>query len=81
MFLEVMIEDVNGGEVDQDELNQWVDQYGLTMPVISDPSSSTMWSFASGSVGLPYTVLLDKGAVVVSANHPTEADIDQLLGN
>ena len=82
MFLEVMIEDNNGGTVDQDELNEWVDTYGLTMPVISDPGSTTMWSYANGgSVGLPYMVLLDRGAVVEEIGNPQISDLDALLGD
>lgn len=82
MFVEVMIEDVDGGEMDQDELNQWVDTYGLTLPVVSDPGSTTMWSYLGGrgTVDLPAPVLIDRGAVVASTNYPTDADIDALIG-
>lgn len=83
MFLEIMIEDNNGGDVDQDELNEWADTYGLTMPVISDPGSATMWSYASGqgSVGLPFIVLVDQGAVVKEIGYPQVSDLDALLAD
>ncbi len=82
MILEIMIEDNSGGDVDQEELNVWADQYGLTMPVISDPGSSTMYSYATGgSVYLPFTVLVDKGAVVKKIDNVDISDLDALLGN
>ena len=81
IFLEVMIEDENYQPCDLEDLQRWTNQYHLTMPVLSDPNSSTMWSFASGqgSVGLPYTILIDHGAVIESTNYPTTADLDALL--
>jgi hypothetical protein len=76
-----MIEDMNSGEVDQDELNQWDDQYGLSMPTLTDPGSATMWSYANGgSVGLPYTMVIDRGGVIVKTATAEDGDIDQLLG-
>ena len=76
-----MIEDGQSQPVELDELQQWADQYNLTMPVLSDPQSQTMWAFASGqgSVGLPYTILIDHGSVVENKNYPTTADLDALI--
>lgn len=82
MFLEVMIEDNNGGDVDQAELNEWADRYGLTMPVISDPGSNTMYSYATGgTVYLPFIVLLDKGVVVKEIGDAGISDLDALLAD
>lgn len=79
MILEILIEDEGGGEVDQEEAVGWAEQYGLTMPVLSDPGSATLYSFATGSIGLPYTVLIDRGVVVASTNYPNTGDMDELL--
>lgn len=79
MFLEIIIEDQDGGEADLTELQSWADTYGLTMPVLSDPGSSVLYSFASGSIGLPFTVLIDRGVVVADANYPSTGDMDALL--
>ena len=49
------------------------------MPVLSDPGSSTLYSYATGGVGLPYVVLLDRGAVVELSSGATTRDFDRLL--
>jgi hypothetical protein len=78
MILEIMTEDSAGGTVEEAELVEWADTYGLTMPVVSDPNSSVMWSFATGgSVGLPYTVLIDQGMVVETVGG---GSIDEAVG-
>jgi hypothetical protein len=79
MVLEIIIEDEQGNAPDQDDLVSWADQFGLTMPVLADPGSSTLYSFATGSIGLPYTVLLDRGVVVESTNYPSSSDALSLL--
>jgi len=81
MFLEVMIEDADYNEPTVEVLQDWSDQYGLTMPVLSDAGEAGLYSFATGSIGLPFTVLLDKGAVVVDANSPSVSKMDELLDN
>lgn len=51
----------------QGDLEDWADRYGLTMPVLSDRNSELMWQYAAdagGSVGLPFTVVLDRGVVI-----------------
>jgi hypothetical protein len=65
MVMNVIIEDLYGNPVDQAGLQDWADEFGLTMPVVSDPSGSYMWSHVEGgSVGLPYAILLDRGVVI-----------------
>lgn len=80
MVLEIMIEDNSSGRVDEAELVQWADNYGLTMPVLSDPNGGTMWSYAGGgSIGLPFTLLMDRGVIIADATSPTEADVERLI--
>jgi thiol-disulfide isomerase/thioredoxin len=82
MIIEVLIEDADGGPVEQEERVAWAESYGQTIPVVHDPGGQTMWSFVpqgSGSVGLPFPVLLDRGAVVADVDGPTQSDIDALL--
>lgn len=80
MFLEIMIENLDYETPSQDELVEWRDNYGLGMPVLADAGESVMYSFAAGmsSVGLPFTVVLDRGLVVDKINGSV-SDMDQLL--
>jgi len=67
MVLQVMIEDASGSPMKRGDLEDWADQYGLTMPVLSDRNSAEMWKYAAdsgGSVGLPFTVVIDRGVVI-----------------
>ena len=78
MVLETIIENENYEPADQAGLKLWADTYALTIPVISDANSTNMYTYATGGVGLPFTVLLDRG-VVVDTVTASEADIDPLL--
>ena len=69
MVLEVMIETEDGSAPRKRDLERWASSYGLTMPVLADANGTQMWSYAAdmgGSVGLPFTVILDKGVVIDS---------------
>jgi len=79
MLFEIIIEDESGRAPNQADLEGWAERYGLTMPVLADPNGTTLWSFVGGgSVGLPFTVLIDRG-VVTDVNYPTERDWDRIL--
>lgn len=82
MLLEIVIEDASGGPMSKAELNTWADAYGLQMPVLSDKNSEQLWNFASdsgGSVGLPFTVLIDRGMVIESNTYPSHQQAERLL--
>lgn len=67
MVLQVMMEDASGSPMNRGDLKDWSENYGLTMPVLSDPNSAEMWKYAAdsgGSVGLPFTVVIDRGVVI-----------------
>jgi peroxiredoxin len=69
MVLETITEIDDGSAASTEDLVEWADRFGLTMPVLSDPNSELMWKFAageSGSVGLPFTVVMDHGVVIES---------------
>jgi peroxiredoxin len=69
MVLEIITETDDGSPADVEDLNTWADTYGLTMPVLSDPDSALMWQYAAnegGDVGLPFTVVIDRGVVIDS---------------
>lgn len=69
MVLEVMIELEDSSVPEPDDLERWADTYGLSVPVLADPNAEIMWKFAAdsgGSVGLPFTVILDEGVVIDS---------------
>ena len=80
MFLEILIENLDYETPSQEELSDWRDTYGLKMPVLADAGESVMYSFAAGmsSVGLPFTVVLDRGLVVDKINGNL-GDMDALL--
>jgi len=81
MIMNVIIEDESSNAPDQDDLVAWSQQYGLTMPVVADAGSSTLYSYATGgSIGLPFTVLIDRGVVVESTSYPSSADAVSLAG-
>jgi hypothetical protein len=73
MVINVLTEDNFGGEVDQDELQEWADLNGMTLPVVSDPGMSYMTSFLPGAtvISFPTTVILDEGYVVNSIGYDT----------
>lgn len=79
MFLEILIEDGDYNPPTLEVLEDWSSTYGLTMPVLSDADEAGLNGFATGGIGLPYTVLLDKGGVVVDANSPSISAMDELL--
>lgn len=78
MYLSVLIENLDSQVPSQEDLTAWATTYGLTMPVLSD-AEEVVYDFASGSIGLPYTVLLDRGEVVSNVGSASFADMDELL--
>jgi hypothetical protein len=81
MIMNVIIEDESGNAPDAADLESWSSQFGLTLPVLADAGSSTLYSYATGgSIGLPFTVLLDRGVVVESTNYPSSGDAINLAG-
>ena len=79
MFWEVMIENNESVTPSVEELGEWADTYGLTMPVLADEGEQMLYSFATGSIGLPYTVLIDRGMVVTSVGSASVSEMDELL--
>lgn len=81
MVLEVYIEDEDSALPEQDDLVAWADTYGLSIPVVADPNGTNMYKYAAGmsSVGLPFSVLLDRGMEVVSTDYPGHEDVEALL--
>ena len=78
MLLELIIENNQNEPPTQEDLVDWADNYGLTMPVLSDGDETVMWRYSSG--GLPTLVLIDHGMVLESVDEGAhEAEIDALL--
>lgn len=66
MILEIITETEDYATPEQADLQEWADTYGLTMPVLAD-AEDLMWDYAAdegGSVGLPFTVVIDRGMVI-----------------
>lgn len=80
MFLEIIIENNEEEIPSVEDLGEWAGTYGLTMPVLADAESVVYQFTTGGSFGLPYTVLLDRGAVVESVGSASVGDMDSLLG-
>ena len=78
MVMNVIIEDEGGNAPDQRDLRGWADAFGLTIPVVADPGYSVLTRFGSGSIGLPFTVLLDRGVVVADTTYPSSSDAVRL---
>lgn len=60
-------------------MSEWVDVYGLTHPVVADPSYGYGWNFMSGA--LPAQTLLGPGAVleIIDGYPIAEADVEGAL--
>lgn len=79
MFWEVIIENNDSVPPSVEDLQSWADEYGMTMPVLAD-TGPMLSAFASGGgVGLPYTVLIDRGMVVDSVGSASISQMDELL--
>jgi hypothetical protein len=88
MIIEVLIENADAGpgggygEATEGDLQDWADEYGLSMPVVSDPGGAYMWShLAGGSVALPYQELLDQNAVVNKLGTAGVSDAESLAAD
>jgi len=78
MLMNVVIENNRSQPPSESELKAWADRYGMTFPVLSD-EEGVIWDYAEGgSVGLPFKVLMDDGAEIVSKN-PRDRDIEKTL--
>ena len=65
----------------QEDLQMWVDTYGLTMPVVSDSGWAVNNRFEKDN-GIPTQVLLAPGAKLVKVDQMiTAEDIEAVLPN
>ncbi len=77
MIIEAITEIDDGSAPATEDLVTWAETYGLTMPVVADEGSTLMWKYAAnegGSVGLPFTVVIDRGVVIDSIASGTQVD-------
>lgn len=80
MVFQIVLENERGAAPSRADLQGWATEYGLTMPVLADPGMQVLSRYAtSSSIGLPFTVLLDRGVVVADVNYPDERDFRALL--
>jgi acyl-CoA synthetase (AMP-forming)/AMP-acid ligase II len=62
-----------------EDLQEWADTYGMTFPVLADPDSTVMYTYAtSGSIGLPFSVVYNNG-VLVEVTQAGESDFTALF--
>lgn len=75
MIMNVIVENGSSEEADLEDLQEWSGEYGLTMPVLSDPMGAFATSHIEGSsYALPYVVLLDHGVVIDTLEWATVDD-------
>ena len=80
MLIDVVIENERSKPPSEKELADWADTYGMTFPVLSD-EDGVIWNYAEGgSVGLPFKILMDDGAEIVS-KAPRDRDISSTLAD
>lgn len=75
MIVSAITEIDDGTAPATEDLVTWADTHGLTFPVVADPESALMWKYAAdmdGSVGLPFTVVIDRGVVIDSIASGTQ---------
>lgn len=81
MFLEIIIQNNDSADATLEDLQEWQQEFNMTMPVLSDTGSSVWGTYASGGGSLPYTVLLDRGVVVQEGvGTASISQMDELLG-
>lgn len=74
MYLTVLPQDPHGEPPEVDDLNDWVSQYGITSPVLSDPD--TTWTRDASPLGQYPVVLVTDTALTVRHRIPISSDID-----
>ena len=79
LLINVIGENLEYAAPTQEELKGWSDDYGMSLPVVADPSFGTAYTYATGGMALPYMVLLDRGMVVSKTGTVSAQDVDALL--
>jgi glutathione peroxidase-family protein len=78
--VQALIENVDSQTPSSADLTEWEQTYGVSFPVVADPNSEGLYSFASGSIGLPYRVLVNREMQVTDSNGDVnDADIRALM--
>lgn len=79
MIMNVIVGNAADEPADLEDLQDWSGEYGLTMPVLSDPNGAWVTShITTSSYGLPYVVLLDQGVVIDTLEWATVEDAVEL---
>ena len=66
--VQALIENVDSQTPSSAELTEWEQTYDVSFPVVADPNSEGLYSFASGSIGLPYRVLVNREMQVTDSD-------------
>ncbi len=81
MVIDMMIENNEGNTPSVEDLKWWADEFDVQIPVVADEGQEVVGHYVSGSYGLPYKVLLDRGVVVDMIGDATDSDVAELLGD
>lgn len=74
MVINALAEDNEYQTPDQADLEDWAETYGLSIPVLADPSYSAAYNYGL-SGGLPHTALVKEGIVIAQNSYTTEEDV------
>jgi len=77
VIVTLLVETLGRTAPTQDDLNDWVDAYGVTHPVVSDPDWGVIESYSDrGRPALPSHTLIAPGMeIIVASGKVEEADI------
>jgi thiol-disulfide isomerase/thioredoxin len=75
IYMTVLPEDLDGESPDVEDLNLWVDEYDLTIPVVSDPEGGWSGPLVPNE-NYPVVLVVDRDLQVYdNVNPPTDANI------
>lgn len=71
VYLTILQEDVEGGTVDAEDIQKWVDSFGITAPVLDDSSKAATGSAVQQGI-FPAVLVVGRDMKVVERVNPVE---------
>lgn len=60
VLLTVLVENYGGGNPNQEDLQEWAKEYGLTFPVLADVNNGSTYTLFDEEGGIPMNMLIDR---------------------